>query len=779
MEKDTCSSQPILQLQHNANNDTVTTPLNSTNDDTFMLSPPLSATISQLPVEPLLEYNNDINTSNNDDIPRTAAISRPINIPSASSARVPRSTAFNPSPPTEGSSYMPSSSYSSAVSSPITLPLFINTSTGTTTPTSNAHSPLLSQVFNVSSASNSSMSMNSVSHYSSPSFHISLVHRRDSNNNMTLAFSSSIPRSPSSSSVTSINDNATDSESSSTHSSNSSTTNATHRHRYFPFTNLLRPSKLSSAVTNSKHISNSNNNHHHVSQLSSQLQQASLGASIPLSDAPSLHAHTCCQVGQLIYVFAGSKLRYNISGTNEMYTFHTVTYEWKRLICTGDIPTARTFAPLVSYRLPDSDQYVLLTMGGQDRDINGKWSFFDSIYKFDIQTHEWKIVKYEPQHIVANEKQPVSYETPAARVGHRLTVIPSLETAYMFGGCYCAPAQPANNNNGMVGAAAAMQQPVYQYLPDFWSLDLRTYQWTNLTAQLKGDIPSARHSYEMCYLPYERPQLFLFGGNSDVYTAKNLNDCYLIDVTSLTCKRLALNCLVPIVETIRVNADGNDNHEHHNTAATQHQFTHSPRRSRSDSDADHALVDDVESPALRPVTPRHTATLPPLAPTTPVTHSWDAAPLSPSNQRAAESESESPTTVDVITSYEAKPHLPSSRWCANMAVISSYLIMCGGYRSRQQPSDFSLRHLYKMNWKSLCQSVYENKALPLPTEPIHYHSTDELPSRTKYDGLWHRHTVNQSIQARTFSSCTALSDQMLVIGGAIKGIPTNEVLSLL
>jgi hypothetical protein len=815
IEKNEFRWEKVVAWKNKNNNDTKQ---HSSNNDVACLS------ILSPPTSSIYDGSTTNNNSNNDSddmtTNRVTSLSRPISIPvprpsTGISHHIPQSTAFNMSPPASSSSCMPSPS-----SSPLLSIITTHTPSSSHDTTSNGSTPL-SPLHSTYMNSSSHSSSNSSSHLSSPAFHISMIHRRDSSSNnslnasLPLLSSFSMPRSPSSSSVTSINDNINDNERDRENSSSNNSSST--RNRYFPFTAVLRPSKLSSTVTNSKHINNSNN----VSQLSSQLHSRNItppsiqttGKSITLSEAPTLHAHTCCQIGTLIYVFAGSKLQYNISGTNDLYTFNTLTHEWKKLVCTGDMPTARTFAPLISCRLPhngysnnNSSGYALLTMGGQDRDVNGDWSFFGDVYLFDIQTYEWKIVKYqppsslpsEPQHVADSDKQ-ASYETPCARVGHRITVIPSLETAYMFGGCYCSTTAAANHHNHLL-AGQAPAPPTYKYLADFWSLNLQTYEWTNLTSKIQGELPSARHSYEMSYLPYvyydretnqhyDRPQLLLFGGNSDVYTAKNLNDCYLIDVLSLTCKKLALNCLVPVIEAIQVNAEGNDTNN--NTSNTQNHGDAIPHRARSDSNTEHSVIDDVESPQLRPATANPSTTVPPLtvtvtSPTTtaipitsattlmvPHTITVDAA-LPPSASTST------PSTMDVITSYEAKPHLPSSRWCPNMTVISSYIIMCGGYRSRQSPSDFSLRHLYTLNWKSLCQSVYENKAFPLPNKAIHYHSADASHRTVKYSGIWYRHTLNQSIQARTFSSSVTCSGtQMLVIGGAVKGIPTNEVLTLL
>ena len=202
-----------------------------------------------------------------------------------------------------------------------------------------------------------------------------------------------------------------------------------------------------------------------------------------------------------------------------------------------------------------------------------------------------------------------------------------------------------------------------------WSFDLRTMRWQQ--HELTGDIPTGRHSYEMCLLPYVdnnnnfTPYLLLFGGNSNVYSSSNLSDTYMINVTTMHSQRIVLSC-------------------HVSQYNQQQQFTH----------------------------------------------------------------------------YTTRTDLPSGRWAANMVVVSDYVLLYGGYRSQRTPSDFSLKHIYTLNWRQLIQYVINN----VPTNLY-----------------WYRHTTHTSthVPARTFS-CSYVIDQSHIVlyGGANKGIPLNEMLVL-
>lgn len=462
----------------------------------------------------------------------------------------------------------------------------------------------------------------------------------------------------------------------------------------------------------------------HAQPLYNHLETLQAHATL-LDIAPALHAHTACAVSQhLVYTFAGSSRMYDIRGDSSLFAYHTQHNQWYRVHTTGDQPTPRTFAPLVYV----PQQHCLLTFGGQNRDLEGKWSFFNDIYLCDLYTYRWTKV------VCAQQSQP------CARVGHRMSVVG--DTAYIYGGTYCTvPAVPvAGANQPLLGAAA----PAYIYLNDFWSLHLRTFTWKQHQLvpdnQSPAHLPQACHSYEMCHLPYvdpvtqqPLPHLLLYGGNADVYSAKNLNDVYIIDLSTSVCRKLKLTCLVP-----QYSSDSHD----------------ADIEAQSTSDAHLMSVDDVESPT-----------------------------------NAAVSTQQPSLPVSVLTSYHSKPHLPSARWCANLTVVGTHVVLCGGYRSRTTPSDFSLKHVYTLDWQQMLSHNYQHQTLVQPTVPV-LHSAEVLaaaPLRSPslasmYDGYWLRRTSTSSskIPARTFSCMVCVGElDVVLIGGAIRGTPVNEVLRLL
>ena len=366
-----------------------------------------------------------------------------------------------------------------------------------------------------------------------------------------------------------------------------------------------------------------------------------------IDTAPKLHAHNSVVVNHTVYVYAGSSKQFDIRGSNELYSYNINTKIWKRMLC-ADKPSPRTFAPIVY----NSCTHTLHTFGGQDRNAAGKWTFYNNVYRYDIITNTWA------QQLITTQLQP------CARVGHRMLVIPNTDKFILFGGCYCT-----DSLNGTVASTA----PQYTYLNDMWSFDMMTSQWTS--HELTGDIPSARHSYEMCLLPYVDndnntiPYVFLFGGNSNVYSSSNLNDTYIININTMHCTRLNMSCQVP----------------HYNTA---HEYTHT------------AVRDD----------------------------------------------------------------LPSGRWASNMIVLSDYILLFGGYRSQNTPSDFSLNHIYTCNWKSLLQHNTSHNS--------------QLSSPHQY--YWTRSRVFNSVITRTFSSSFVVDNSHVYLyGGANKGIPLNEMLQLI
>lgn len=443
-----------------------------------------------------------------------------------------------------------------------------------------------------------------------------------------------------------------------------------------------------------------------------------------LDTAPALHAHTACSVSQhLVYTFAGSSRMYDIRGDSTLYAYNTLHNRWYRIDATGDIPTPRTFAPLVYVQ----QQHCLLTFGGQNRDLQGKWSFFNDIYICDLYTYQWTKVECDEQ------------SKPCARVGHRMQVVG--DYAYIYGGTYCTvPANPvAGQDQPLLGAAT----PTYMYLNDFWSLHLPAFTWRQQTLlphnQDPKHLPQACHSYEMCHLPFvtpvskqQQPHLLLYGGNADVYSAKNLSDVHLIDLSTMVCRKLKLTCLVPQYSSDSQDADCD---------------LHS-------QDVQLSSVDDVESPS-----------------------------------NAANASQQPLLPPSVLTGYHSKPHLPSARWCANLTTVGSHIVLCGGYRSRTTPSDFSLKHVYTLDWQQMLSHLYQHQTLAQPTLPVH-HSAEVLKSASLrapslaslYDGCWLRRTTMSAskIPARTFSCMVCVGEvDVVLMGGAIRGTPVNEVLRLL
>lgn len=366
-----------------------------------------------------------------------------------------------------------------------------------------------------------------------------------------------------------------------------------------------------------------------------------------LHTAPTLHAHNTVVVNDTVYVYAGSMKQFDIRGSNELYSYNIQSKVWKRMLCTNK-PAARTFAPIVY----DREQHSLLTFGGQDRDTSGKWTFYNTVHRYDIQHNQWLT------------QLTTSLQTPCARVGHRMALLPDSNNFILFGGCYCTDI--ANQN-------VAFTPPTYTYLNDCWSFDMASMQWTQ--HQLTGDVPTSRHSYEWCVLPYTdnhnrmTPYLFLYGGNSNVYSSSNLSDTYLINVHTMHCTRVTLHCYV----------------SHYDA---EHQHTHNTVRT----------------------------------------------------------------------------DLPSGRWAANMNVLGDYVLLYGGYRSQHTPSDFSLKHIYTLNWRHMVQRLTSQ-------------GRDNNDSCLSY---WYRRTVRNHIVARTFSSSFVVDNSRIMLyGGASKGIPMNEIVQLM
>lgn len=80
----------------------------------------------------------------------------------------------------------------------------------------------------------------------------------------------------------------------------------------------------------------------------------------------------------------------------------------------------------------------------------------------------------------------------------------------------------------------------YQVLGDMYMLDTRSMTWTNLTSQMKGDIPCNRSSHRMVII---RDKVYLFGGG--VWTPgpptswlHRFNDLYSMDLTTYTWTKI-------------------------------------------------------------------------------------------------------------------------------------------------------------------------------------------------------------------------------------------------
>ena len=150
-----------------------------------------------------------------------------------------------------------------------------------------------------------------------------------------------------------------------------------------------------------------------------------------LNNPPTLHACNSAVVGHNVYIYAGSSKQFDIRGSNELYCYNTDTRVWRHMLCV-DKPSARTFAPLVY----DECSNTLLTFGGQDRDNTGKWTFFNTLHRYDIARNKWST-------------QLTSSVQPCARVGHRMVCIAPHNMFVLFGGCYCTEANNTVCNSNL------------------------------------------------------------------------------------------------------------------------------------------------------------------------------------------------------------------------------------------------------------------------------------------------------------------------------------------
>eukprot|EP00043_Microstomoeca_roanoka_P011595 m.109274 g.109274 ORF g.109274 m.109274 type:complete len:441 (+) comp15242_c0_seq2:4667-5989(+) len=117
-------------------------------------------------------------------------------------------------------------------------------------------------------------------------------------------------------------------------------------------------------------------------------------------DIPSSRVvHNLMAVADSLYLFGGGEAGYTAVDDTHVYQFSSATSEWKKHVCTGDIPSRRQ-----GHAMCVVDQTIIIHGGMHDG------TFFDDLYQLDTVTMHWTKLKQ-------------SQSRPVARSGHAMCAL--------------------------------------------------------------------------------------------------------------------------------------------------------------------------------------------------------------------------------------------------------------------------------------------------------------------------------------------------------------------
>lgn len=219
------------------------------------------------------------------------------------------------------------------------------------------------------------------------------------------------------------------------------------------------------------------------------------GASVPYRISVGHCQHP---LKPLSFVLFGGEDPKNNLFFNDTCIYDASLNTFTTLTTTGSLPEPRGFPRIHVVKLEGF--WNVLLFGGQSRDQEGEWSFYNDVWVLNLETpteqngelvYQWQEIK------------STSDQVPEARVGHRTCVLG--RKMWVFGGCF-------------------VKENAYTHFNDVWSYDIFDHTWNNIDLS-SGELPSARHSPSLSVLD---SHTFSISTGSVVH-GNNCTDVWLFD----------------------------------------------------------------------------------------------------------------------------------------------------------------------------------------------------------------------------------------------------------
>ncbi|SRR5579883_454110 len=205
-------------------------------------------------------------------------------------------------------------------------------------------------------------------------------------------------------------------------------------------------------------------------------------------------------LGQYIYLFGGLFDNFSaVTNTfyNDLYRLDINTYHWEKLSPKGQLPSVRG----MSMGVDDKVNNRILLFGGVEYSADfTSVRMLNDLWAYSPDTNTWQEIQ---------QKQPC----PTPRAKSRLWLIK--DKLYLFGGATVAPYG-------------------FEFLNDMWVYDLSANKWTEIIPKNQPGSPHPRDEAYAGLLPSSEGKLTIYGGEGalDPKTHRNLmlNDTWQFDI---------------------------------------------------------------------------------------------------------------------------------------------------------------------------------------------------------------------------------------------------------